>query len=81
MESTGNGPAFIPEEMLIRFLCHVLIERLPIEAIPEVWENVRETWEWHSRPRLTAAPQHITPGPGVPVGAPVDAPPFKIEEE
>lgn len=81
MESTGDAPAFIPEETLMRVLCHVLIERLPIEAIPEVWENVRETWEWHSRPRLAAGPQPLIVGPGVPVGAPVDAPPFKIQED
>lgn len=81
MESTGDGPKFIPEEALMRFACHLLIEHLPMEAIPEVWENIRDSWEWHFRPRLPAAPSHRIVGAGVPVGAPVDAPPLKIEEE
>lgn len=81
LESTGDHPAFIREDAQMRFLCHMLIERLPTEAIPKVLENVYDHWEWHSRPRLQAAPQHLLVGPGVPVGAPVDPPPFRIEIE
>lgn len=81
MESTGDAPASVPEETLMRVLCHLLIEYLPAEAIPDVWENVRDAWEWHSRPRLAANWQSRSVGPGVSVGAPISAPPFRFEEE
>lgn len=81
MESTGDAPACVPDETWMRILCHMIIERLPVETIPEVWESVRETWEWHARPRIATKAQPTVIGRGVPVGVPVEAPALKIDEE
>lgn len=82
MESTGDGLTFVPDETLLRVLCHVLIERLPAEAIGSVWESVHDAWNWHSRPRLSAPAENLPALPAVNrVFAVVDEPAFRIAEE
>jgi len=84
LESTGDAPSFVPDDMWIRLLCHVLIERLPAEALSGVWENVHDAWEWHThtRPRLPAPSEHQIAGPGVDrVFTVVEEPPFRISED
>lgn len=83
LERTGESPVFMPEDVLLRVLCHVMLERLPADAIRDVWENVYDAWEWHLRPRL---PAPLPPArPNVPVVRRVlpivEEPPFRIAEE
>src|SRR2546428_414944 len=47
LESTGESLAFVPDDVVRRVLCHVLIERLPADAIQQVWEDVYDVWKWH----------------------------------
>jgi hypothetical protein len=82
LESTGESPVFMPEDVLLRVLCHVILERLPADAIRGVWENVYDAWEWHLRPRLPAPPESYAHLPAVTrVFSVVEEPPFRILEE
>lgn len=83
VESTGESPAFVPEDALLRLLCHIFIERLPADAISSVWECIHDAWGWHSRPiRLMPPPEIPTSTPSANrVFAVVDEPPFRILEE
>jgi hypothetical protein len=63
-------------------LCHVVVERLPSEALPEVLENVREAWSWYTRPPVPMQLTTVVAGPGIRLGTTVtEAPPFRITEE
>lgn len=57
VESTGDALSFIPNDLLRRMVCHVLLESLPREAIDETWDSLVEAWRWHNRPRLLAGSQ------------------------
>lgn len=82
IEGTGNAPRSVVEDMLMRAVCHVIIERLPTEAVVDVWESVHGAWERHSRPPRPATPAYVVAGPSVRVGSlVVEEPPFRIVEE
>jgi len=81
VESTGDGPSFLPKEAVVRLLSHVFLEQLPSGALVDVWENIYDAWEWHSRPALPV------PKPESPafvldrVFDPVEEKPFTLTEE
>jgi hypothetical protein len=81
LETTGASPV-IPEDALLRILCHLVIERLPADSLKSAWEHLYEAWEWHSRPRLPKpvdARVNVTPVRRVlPI---VEERPFQIAEE
>ena len=48
-ESTGDPSLSPPYEVWKRFACHVYLERLPADAVEEVWESVWDAWQWSRR--------------------------------
>ena len=42
VHSTGENPGFLPEEVVLRLLCHLFIERLPAESIGDIWESIND---------------------------------------
>lgn len=82
LESTGESPILPPDDVLLRVLCHVILERLPADAIRGVWENVYDAWEWHLRPRLPTPPEsYAYLPPATRVFPVIEEPPFRILEE
>jgi len=82
VECTGE-PVFVPEDAVIRLLCHIFIERLPAPAIADVWASIHDAWEWHSRPRVSPRPVDRLPGSMAVdrVFGVVEEPPFRIAED
>ncbi len=81
VESTGDGPLVLPKDAVIRLLCHGFLEWLPSEALDDVWENISDAWEWHSRPAL---PVPTMEGPVIVLDRifdPVEEKPFTLTEE
>lgn len=71
----------MPDDAVIRLLCHAILERLPHEALDGVWELLNDTWEWYRRPVLPAPPVEQ---PSFLLGRvfdPVDEEPFSLTEE
>ena len=54
LERTGDGPALYNEEEVMRVVTHILLERLPENALRDIWETVWDAWEIHSRPELSS---------------------------
>ncbi len=81
VESTGDGPSFLPKDAVVRLLCHGLLEQLPSAALDDVWENIYDAWEWHSRPALpvpkTERPAFVLDR----IFDPVEEKPFTLTEE
>lgn len=49
-------PAILTEEIQLRLICHIFLERLPREALRDVWESVYDAWELHVQPSLPPTP-------------------------
>ncbi len=81
VESTGDGPSFLPKDAVVRLLCHGFLERLPSAALDDVWENIYDAWEWHSRPALPV-PKMESPAFVLDrIFDPVEEKPFTLTEE
>ena len=81
LESTGDGPLVLPKDAVIRLLCHGFLEWLPSEALDDVWENIYDAWEWHSRPTLPT-PEMESPAIVLDrIFDPVEEKPFTLTEE
>jgi len=81
VESTGDRPSFLPKDAAVRLVCHGFLERLPSEALDDVWESIYDAWEWHSRP---AVPVPKLEGPAFVLDRifePVEEKPFTLTEE
>ena len=81
VESTGDSPSFLPKDAVVRLLSHALLERLPAAALDDVWENIYDAWERHSRPAL---PVPEMEGPAFVLDRifdPVEEKPFTLSEE
>ncbi len=81
VESTGDGPSFLPKDVAIRLLCHGFLERLPSEALDDVWGNIYDAWEWHSRPALPGPKLESSPFVLNRIFEPVEEKPFTLTEE
>lgn len=81
LESTGDAPSSVPRDLVIRFLCHAIVERLPTEALVDVWESLHDAWEWSSRPTLPTPKPESPPITVHRVLDPVEEAPFRFREE
>ena len=80
LESTGDRPVLLPRDAAVRLICHGFLERLPSEALYDVWENIHDAWEWHMRP-VPTVPKLENPTVVLGVFDPVEAKPFRLTEE
>ena len=81
VESTGDGPSVLPRDVVVRLLCHGILEQLSSMALDDVWENIYDAWEWHSRPSLPP-PKMESPAFVLDrVFDPVEEKPFTLTEE
>lgn len=81
VESTGDLPSFLPRDAVVRLVCHEFLERLPSEALGDVWANIYEAWEWHTRPAL---PDPVMQGSTFVLDRifdPVEEKPFRLTED
>ncbi len=81
VESTGDRPSFLPNDAIMRLLCHVFVERLPSDAIEDVWGNIYDAWEWHRRPTLPAPRPETAPFVLGRIFEPVEEEPFTLTED
>lgn len=81
VESTGDSPSILPKDAVVRLLSHALLEWLPSGALDDVWENIYDAWEWHSRPALPV-PKMESPAFVLDrIFDPVEEKPFTLTEE
>lgn len=82
IESTGDElDMSLDNTVIVRWLCHALVERLPDDALQETWRSIYDTWEWHSRP-IPPLPEPEFPPYILPrICDPVDEEPFTLTEE
>lgn len=81
LEATGSVPAQILEELLVRLLCHVYVERLPASALTDVWSTLSDELEWHTRPPMLPEAPQISPRVLTQVFPPEEERPFTLTEE
>ena len=81
VERTGDGPSVFPKDAVVRLLCHGFLERLPPEALGDLWENIYDAWEWHNRPVLAVPKIEAPPLILDRIFDPVDEKPFTLTEE
>lgn len=81
VDSTHYGPLLLPKDAIYRLVCHAMLERLPSEAIQDVWETMYDAWEWHRRPALPAAKIESPPFVLNQIFEPVEEKPFSLDEE
>ena len=81
VESTGDSPSFSPRDAVVRLLSHVDLERLPSKALDDVWENIYDAREWHSRPALPVPKMESPTFVLDRIFDPVEEKPFTLTEE
>jgi len=76
-EAEQYGPSIV-----LRVLCHVLINCLPEEGLPELYENLAGLHEWYGSRRIHLVPETpIQKGIAVTVGHVLTSQPFDVAED
>jgi hypothetical protein len=71
----------IPAAVMVRLACHALIQRLPVEAMPEAIESLVQMREFYETPRLKELPSPSMTRHPATWGATVARPVFPVTED
>jgi len=80
VESTGQS-MYLPEDAIMRLVCHAMLEHLPKEALGDAWVSLNDAWEWYGRPLIAIPKANELANRIDAIFDPVDEEPFSLTED